>query len=256
LAFLNEMVEGIESMSGERKLFILHYAGHAVAHPKGDGLILTARIAQELNARTQFNMNLIRDHLRVVVQTAEGLDILILLDCCCAAVAGRGAGSKGARMELMAATSGGGISNSRKDGKTFTQNWVEAFNELIEIGEAFNSDSIQNIISRSYNLPQYPATFILREGWGVPITFRARPTSVTTPAVSEFCSKIIIAALYLVDDPDSQAMKNLIDYLQKAPVNISVLAALRVSSTFLLLRVPIYLQEVLALPQVTYILSG
>ena len=50
-------------------------------------------------------------------------------------------------------------------------------------------------------------------------------------------------------------MNALIDYLQDAPgyLKITVLAALPVYSTLLLLRVPLVLQQMLVLPQVTFI---
>ena len=50
-------------------------------------------------------------------------------------------------------------------------------------------------------------------------------------------------------------MDLLIEYLQNAPADITILAALPISSTLLLLRVPVYLQEMLELPRVALILT-
>jgi hypothetical protein len=195
-------------------------------------------------------MTLLRESLMEMVGRTSGLDVLILLDCCCAAVAGRGRGTKGQRLELMAATSGGGLSNSRKDGKTFTQNWCQAFEHYIAQGKPFNCDDILIFINEDNKLEQHPATFVVRDGWGIPITFCALPNSITSiPAVSS--SRTVIVALHLEEDLDSTPMTSLMNFLQDAPIKITVLAALPISSTLLLIRVPIYLQEMLVVPRVS-----
>ena len=60
-------------------------------------------------------------------------------------------------MELVAATARKGISNSRKDGRTFTQHWCEAFTRLLEIGEPFTCDDIIKGITPDPELEQFPA---------------------------------------------------------------------------------------------------
>lgn len=245
---LNEVVEQASTMPGKRKLFILHYAGHAIAASKSNSLIITARIGQEESEGPQLDMSLIRDSLQVVVKSSPGLDILLLLDCCCAAVAGRGSDTIGQRMELMAATSSSGLSNSRQDqGKTFTQYWCEAFDQFFEVGLPFDCTDIEKVINANFNLEQFPATFVLREGWGVPIKFIAVPHSTVSTGLSD---RTIVMAFHLNEDPGSNSLQHLIEYLEKAPVPITVVASLPISSTLLLVRVPVYLQEFLVLPQV------
>lgn len=253
MPLLNEVTAKAESMTGKRRLFILHYAGHAVAASTSDNLTITSRISQGDINGSHLNMTLIRDSLKDLASNSEGLDVLILLDCCCAAIAGRGRLISGKRVELMAATSTGGISNSRKDGKTFTEHWCIAFDNILELGQPFDCTDIAKSINSHYNLEQYPATFVLREGWGVPITFQAPASSTTlTPA---YPSQSIITALHIVENADSDALQQLISYLQNAPVPITIIATLPISSTLLLLRVPVYLQEMLVLPRVSLILT-
>jgi hypothetical protein len=105
LPFIIDMFAEGQKMAGKRRLFIVHYAGHTVT--ASNGLILTSRISEEIDDgdRTQFNMTYVRDSLRQLALNFCGLDVLILLDCCCVAVAGRGQGIKGERVELMAAAS-------------------------------------------------------------------------------------------------------------------------------------------------------
>jgi len=250
---VNEMLDQVGSMTGKRQLFILHYAGHAVATSTSSHLILTPRIAQGEFVGPQINMTLVKDALKDLATTSPGLDILLLLDCCCAAIAGRGPATNGERVELMAATSGGGLSNSRLDGKTFTQHWCQAFDMFLERKQPFCCNDIEIAINSDFNLEQFPATFVLCDGWGVPITFRAPPLSTTS--APEVTTKTVITALHVVESPGSNAMDLLIEYLQNAPADITILAALPISSTLLLLRVPVYLQEMLELPRVALILT-
>jgi hypothetical protein len=251
---LSEILEQAESMTGRRKLFILHYAGHAIAAGTSNSLIITSTIDGDDDKTSNLNMTLIKDALKDLASTSVGLDVLLVLDCCCAAVAGRGRVTSGERVELMAATSGGGISNSRKDGKTFTQHWCLAFDKFLERGQPFCCNDIETTINSNFTLEQYPATFVLREGWGVPVTFRALPSS-TTLIPSALTGQTVITALHIAENPGSESMERLIDYLQNAPVQITVLATLPISSTLLLLRVPVYLQEMLVLPRVSYLID-
>ena len=46
--------------------------------------------------------------------------MIFVMDCCCSAIGERGR-ALGSRVEFMAATAPTGISNSRMDGDTFTQ---------------------------------------------------------------------------------------------------------------------------------------
>jgi hypothetical protein len=252
LQLLSHVIELGQKMTGERQLFIVHYAGHAIAAATSDNLIITSKIAEGEFAGPQLNMSLIKETLKEMASTSPGLDVLLLLDCCCSSMAGRGKGHIGERMELMAATSTGGLSNSRKDGKTFTQHWCAAFDRFMELKKPFTCNDIESAINAHYDLVQCPATFVLREGWGVPITFLAHPHSTTSAGLN---TQTVIAALHVEENPASDSLKKLVDYLENAPVPITVLASLPVSSTLLLLRVPVYLQEMLVLPQVALLLT-
>jgi hypothetical protein len=108
-------------------------------------------------------MSTIKDHLKEEVSRSLGLDVLLVIDSCCAAIVGRG-GKAGARVELMAATASKGIRNSRKDGQTITQHWCEAFERRLEVGEPFTCDDIVKDITPDPKLEQFPSTFVLREG--------------------------------------------------------------------------------------------
>src|SRR5260370_1331176 len=92
-------------------------------------LVIASRIAKGEFKGPQMSMTYIRDGLMHLAADSDGLDILIVLDCCCAAIAGRGRLFGGKRVELMAATSPGGLSNSREDHPelTFTQRWCTSF---------------------------------------------------------------------------------------------------------------------------------
>lgn len=256
---LNDLVE---AMTGARQLLIFHYAGHGTGHKDHDNLIATSKISQgelgELVKVSHLNMTLVRDTLRDLASTSIGLDALMLLDCCSASIAGRGKIITGERVELMAATSAGGISNSRKDGETFTIHWCRSFDKLFNDGKPFGCDDIVASINANKELEQHPATFVLREGWGVPITFRAPILSTTLAPNSALHSQAVITAFHIVEDVESASLSRLIAYLESAPADfkITVLAALPIASTLLLLRVPVYFQEMLELPHVTFTLRG
>jgi hypothetical protein len=255
---LNQIIGQAKSMPAKtRRLFILHYAGHAVPSKKLDDLLITPYIADEEDSDSvspDLNMTFIKDALKALASKSEGLDILIVLDCCYSAIAGRGSGPKGERVELMAATSAGGLSNSRVDGDTFTMHWCKAFNKFLEAGKPFTCADIEFDVNSNRDLVQYPASFVLREGWGVPITFGALPTSTTTPT-----GNTVVTAFHVIEDPTSSSMESLIDFLKgvskATSIEITILAALPIKSTLLLVLVPEYLQEVLALPRVSLVLD-
>ena len=177
------------------------------------------------------------------------------MDSCCAAIAGRGGKAKGSRVELVAATARKGISNSRKDGRTFTQHWCEAFTKLLEIGKPFSCEDIINDIISDSELEQFPSAFVLREGWDLPIIFRLHPGPVESTLPAAVTSRTVIAAFHVKEDPNSPSLKQLIDHLSNTPVPITVIAVLPTSSTLLLLCIPVFLQELLVLPRVAFLLT-
>jgi hypothetical protein len=182
--------------SGNRKLFIFHYAGHAIAGSTPDSLIITPKMGQELGSGPEMNMSRIKEELKDMCSKSLGLDVLFVMDSCCAAIAGRGAKAKGARVELVAATARKGISNSREDGRTFTQHWCEAFTKLLEIGTPFTCDDIIKYITPDSEPEQFPSTFVLHEGWDLPITFRLHPGPIESVT-----SRTVVTALHVKENP-------------------------------------------------------
>jgi len=252
-SLVGEIINRAKSMTALRKLFVLHYAGHGAPSNNASHLIITSTICNEpLATAPHLNMSYIKESLRELASTTSGLDILLILDCCCAATAGRGATQiVGERLELMAATSSRGLSNSRLDGITFTQSWCVAFETLFNRGKSFTCDDIHLCITKEQELEQFPGLFVLREGWKVPISFHSSANSISSPSFpfASGTQSFVVTAFHLVESPDSRALQELVAYLEHSPVQISVIAALPISSTLLVLRVPRYFQEALVLPR-------
>ena len=82
-------IAGAASQSGRRKLLILHYAGHAIAGSTPDSLIITPKIGQELGGGPEIDMSLIKNILKDLASKSLGLDVLLVIDSCCASIAGR-----------------------------------------------------------------------------------------------------------------------------------------------------------------------
>ena len=192
-----EVVNRASSQSGSRKLFILHYAGHAIAGSTPNSLIITPKIGQELGRGPEIEMSLIKDELKVTSLKASGLDVLLMMDSCCAAIAGRGGKAKGARVELMAATACKGVSNLRRDGRTFTQHWCEAFTKLLGVRNPFTCDDIIKDITPDSELEQFPSTFILCEGWDLPITFRLHPSPIKSTFPAAITFQTVVTAFHV-----------------------------------------------------------
>ena len=251
-----EVIAQAESQSGSRKLFILHYAGHAIPGRTLDSLSIVPQLGQELGSGPEVEMSIIKDHLKATASNCSGLDILLVMDSCRAAIAGRGRKAEGSRVEHVAAIARKGVSNTRKDGRTFTQHWCKAFTKLLEIGKPFTCDDIINDIIPNSELDlQFPSTFVLREGWDLPITFCPHPGPVQSTLPAAVTSRTVVMAFHIKEDPDSSSLKQLTDHLNNALVPITVLAVLPTSSTLLLLRVPLFLHELLILPGVACLLT-
>jgi hypothetical protein len=213
----------------------LHYAGHAITSSTPDSLIITPKISQELGSGPEMNMSCIKDELKDMGSKSLGLDVLLMMDSCCAAIPGWGRKAKGVRVELMAATACKCISNSREDGRTFTQHWCEAFTKLLEIGKPFTCDNIIKDITPDSE-QQFPSTFVLCEGWDLPITFCLHPGPIKSTLPAAMTSQMLVMAFHIKENLNSPPLKQLIDYLNEVPVPITVLAVLPTSSTLLLLR--------------------
>ena len=91
-------IAGAASQSGRRRLLILHYAGHAIAGSTPESLIITPKIGQELGGGPEIDMSLIKNILKDLASKSLGLDVLLVIDSCCAGIAGRGGKAKGARV--------------------------------------------------------------------------------------------------------------------------------------------------------------
>ncbi len=180
VATLNvEVISQASSLRGRHNLFILHYASHTIAAAPSNMLIITSRIGQKKFRGPQMSMTYLRDRLILLAADTEGLNILIMLDCCCAAIArwSKLIGSK--RVELMAATSPAGISNLKQDHPdlTFTQHWSAAFKHYPELGHPFNCENLRSFINAQCDLEQFSALYILLEEMRTPITFRPPATN-------------------------------------------------------------------------------
>jgi hypothetical protein len=241
----NKVLKKAALHSSKRKLFILHYAGHAIAGNTPDILMITPK-----HGHPGINMSHVEERLKVYCSESAGLDILLVLDCCYASrdIARRlGDDSedsevsltKGARMELVVATAPEGTTNSRAPGRmTFTQHWCATFTKLLDIGKPFTCDDIlQRLIRDSKPLEQFPSVFILHKGWDLPITFCGPLIATgTTPGT-------VVMSFHVEEGQGPNSLANLIDYINGAPSPSTVLAVLPESSTFFLLRVPMPLQE-------------
>ena len=109
--------------------------------------------------------------------------------------------------------------------------------------------------SPSIGMKQIPSAFVLREGWDAPITFRLHPEDqIESTLPSTVTSRTVTTAIHVEENSDSPPLNQLIDYLNKAPVPIKILAVLSTSGTLLLLRIPLSLQELLIISQVTFML--
>jgi hypothetical protein len=254
LPLAGDIQDVISKQSGSRKLHILHYAGHGIAGGTADTLMITPSTGQDLGVGPEMNMSLLKGFLKDLASRCLGLDVLLVMDSCCA-IAGQGERvAEGTRVEFMAVTAPKGLSNRRMDGHTFTMHWCEAFTRLMDIGEPFTCDDLITDIKSHTELEQFPSLFLLHEGWDLPITFRLRPGPTESTLPATVTSSTVVMAFHVEENPDSLALKQLINYLNKSPVPITVLAALPTSSTLLLLRVPLFLQEFLTIPRVTLML--
>ena len=123
------------------------------------------------------------------------------------------------------------------------------------MGEPFTCDDIVKGITPDSELEQFPAMFVLREGWDLPITFRPHPSPIASTLPVAVTSRTVVTAFHIEENPESAPLKKLIKYLDEAPVKITVLAVLPTSSTLLLLRLPLFLQDLLVLPRVALLIT-
>jgi hypothetical protein len=103
-------------------------------------------------------------------------------------------GTLGGRVEFMAATAPAGISNSREDGDTFTQDLCKSF-EKLSTKKQFICFDLMDDINAGPEREQYGRVFVLQEGWNLSITFRPKtsllPKDPSVPAIILACTLIV-----------------------------------------------------------------
>ncbi|KIJ99100.1 hypothetical protein K443DRAFT_133206 [Laccaria amethystina LaAM-08-1] len=211
-----EVFNALPSGTPSRRLFIFHYAGHSISStfltPKGD---------QKWGTGPQIDPSRLIKDLKAEASTQLGLDVLFILDSCCQHCNVEGPKSKG-RVEWVAATGYTNLANARtaSDGRNFTQYWCAAFNRLLDTGKPFVFEDIMTTINPDAYVRPFPGMF------------------VTSPPV--------VTVFHLKGNPDSPSVKQLIEYLNNAPVPIKILGIVPVESgTLLLLNMTLFLQELL-----------
>ena len=111
-------------------------------------------------------------------------------------------------------------------------------------------------INSNHDLVQFSRIpFTLREGWDVPIKFHSNPAAPLILLPPALTTKTIITAFHLEENPDAESLKGLIEYLDDSPIPLTVIAALPVSGTLLLLHVLAFFQELLGLPRVAFLVT-
>ncbi|KAN0087254.1 hypothetical protein V8E54_000942, partial [Elaphomyces granulatus] len=202
-----------------------------VVRPGSSQLELTPKIDQK---EETLDFSSVKNIITKVALKTPGLDVLFIMDCCCSAIGGRD-GTLGGRVEFMAATALAGISNSREDGDTFTQDLCKSF-EKFSTKKQFTCFDLMDEINAGPEREQYRRVFVLQGGWNLSITFRPKtsllPKDPSVPAIILACT--LIVALHVKAGPTSEEFKQLVEHLEKVPVPVNILA-LPTSSTLLLL---------------------
>ena len=168
--------------------------------------------------------------------------------------------AKGARVEFVVGGPRKDLNNPRTalDGGTFTQHWCAAFNKLLDTGNTFVAEDINKIFNpdSSYYSRKF-SLFVLREGWDLPITFSSYNNTIEPSLASD---PTVVTVFYFKENPDSPSVKQLIEYINNAPVPVTVLKTVPIqftylSGTLLLLSMPVLLQELLAGSRVAIMLE-
>lgn len=237
------MTQLIKQMNkAKRGLLIVHYAGHGTKGSTSSNLMLVPVIGQE-NDKPALKFHYIKQNL--MGSAEHGLDVLMVMDCCCAA-AGAGRGSyKNGRVEFVAATTQEGISNSREDGQTFTQAWCIAFEALMEQKKLFCTEDVITQLStkQNENLAQFPYCFVLQEGSELKISFNPNrePGQQQVTNVSKL--KAMMVAFHATED--SLKIEDIADKLGSLNVAVRVVAVLPAASSLIILEIPEILGEFL-----------
>jgi hypothetical protein len=246
-----EVFNALPSGTPSRRLFIFHYAGHSIA-----GTFLAPKSDQKWGTGPQIDPSRLIKDLKAEASTQLGLDVLFILDSCCVSRNVEGPLAKGARVEWVAASSHASLTNARtaSDGQNFTQYWCAAFNRLLDTGKPFVFEDIKNTINPDSWVRPFPGMFVVREGWDLPITFSAHNNTIESSLPST--SPPVITVFYLKENPDSPPFKQLIEYLNNVPIQITILGIVPVESgTLLLLSMSMFLQSLLVDSRVAIMLE-
>jgi hypothetical protein len=119
---------------------------------------------------------------------------------------------------------------------------------VLEIRTSFTCDDIIKDITPNSELEQFPSTFVLCEGWDLLLTFCLHPGPIKLTFPAAVTSRTVVVAFHVKENSNSPLLKQLINYINKLLVPITVLAVLLTFSTLLLLCIPVFLQELLVLP--------
>jgi hypothetical protein len=154
---------------------IFHYSGHATTNSTSNDLILTeidpATQVDELDENNKEHFTPIKQILIKAASKNPNMDVLMIMDCCCAAVGGRGGSQRSGRVEFVAATTQPGVANTRVDGQTFTHAWSAAFKTLFDQDQEFTTCQIIDIVNTDTMLARFPLLYVKHECAGIPITF-------------------------------------------------------------------------------------
>ena len=238
-----EVMNHTEQLDREkRSLFIFHYAGHATAKSTSNDLILTeinphTQLGDELDEKYTTDFSLIKKCLILASSKNPKMDVLMLMDCCCAAVAGRGGVRPSGRVEFVAATTPTGIANTRVDGQTFTQAWCTAFQTLFEQGHEFTTNDIIQGVNADRELAQFPLLYVNREGAGIPITFIPANATSTQTVAKRTEGKVMLVAFHIAEVPEDRKTLELLDYLETSAIPARIVMITRTDSSLLLAEI-------------------
>lgn len=76
--------------------------------------------------------------------------------------------------------------------------------------------------------------FVIRDSGSLPITFTLSGTMENhgTAVLNAVEGSVVLAAFHIRENPDDDKMKTLVDYLKLSPVPISIVAVVKVVSSF------------------------
>jgi hypothetical protein len=84
------------------------------------------------------------------------------------------------------------------------------------MGEPFICDDIVKYITPNSELEQFPAMFVLREGWNLPVRFCPHPSPIASTLPAAVTSRTVVTAFHIEENSDSAPLKKLIKYLDEA----------------------------------------